>query len=852
MKITVTDPSLVLMIAPSGAGKSTFARAHFRPTEVLSSDAMRGWVSDDETNQEASADAFSVLYSIADKRLARGRLTVIDATNVQPESRKGLIALARKHHVSVSAIVLDVDVETCVERNKSRPDRSFGARVVRGQHERMRQSLRRLEDEGVRSVWRLEGVEAIAQAEVSRERLRCDLRHLAGPFDVIGDVHGCADELIELVESLGYEVDGTGLDAAVARHPEGRTLVFVGDLVDRGPRVADTLALVINSVERGSALCVQGNHEAKLRKKLAGRDVHVGHGLARTLEELEASSAAFRERVAKFIDGLASHYVLADGKLVVAHAGIRQEMQGRSSRAVRDFTLYGETRGETDEFGLPVRFDWAANYRGRALVAYGHTPVERAEFRNETICVDTGCVYGGSLTALRWPEREVRSIAARREYVPAHRPIAKSAPQPGEEPSLDARFRLDLTALIGGITAETEVLRRITVGAPLVASALEHCSRFCVDPRWLVYIPPTMSPVETSSVEGFLERPEQALDYYRKAGAAQVVLEEKHMGSRAIALVCRDEAAMQRRFGLANAHGGVIYTRNGRAFFRSRETEANLVTRARAAAERAGLFDALGTEWLLLDCELLPWSEKAKELLRAQYAPTGRAGVTHLAAALSALDEALARGVDVRALRERTAARSSMLLDYVAAYRRYCWTVSGPEDLRLAPFHLLASEGAAHVERAHRWHLAQCDALCDADASLFSKTGRLTVELADDAQRDAAVQWWLERTEAGAEGCVVKPETFIARGEKGPIQPALKVRGREYLRIIYGPEYTAPENLSRLRSRGTSAKRTLAMKEFALGVEGLRRLCRNEALARVHACVLGTLALESEPTDPRL
>jgi protein phosphatase len=851
MKITLTDPSLVLLIAPSGAGKSTFARAHFRPTEVLSSDAMRGWVSDDETNQEASADAFAVLNSVADKRLARGRLTVIDATNVQAESRKGLIALARKHHVFVSAIVLDVDVETCVERNKTRADRRFGARVVRGQYERMKQSLRRLEDEGVRQVWRLEGVEAIANAEVARERLRCDLRHLSGPFDVVGDVHGCADELVELIGSLGYEVEGAGLDAVIKRHPEGRTLVFVGDLVDRGPRVADTLALAINSVAAGSALCVQGNHEAKLRKKLAGREVKVSHGLARTLEELDASSAVFRERVKAFIDGLASHYVLADGKLVVAHAGIRQEMQGRSSRAVRDFALYGETRGETDEFGLPVRFDWAASYRGRSLVAYGHTPVERAEFRNETICVDTGCVYGGALSALRWPEREVRSVAARREYVPAHRPIAKP-PSEGETPSLDARFRMDLTALIGGITAETEVLRRVTVGAPLVASALEHSSRFCVDPRWLVYIPPTMSPVETSSVDGFLERPEQAFEYFSRVGTQRVVLEEKHMGSRALALVCRDEAAMQRRFGLSNGHAGVIYTRNGRRFFRTPEIEANLVTRARAAAERAGALDALATEWLLLDCELLPWNEKARELLRVQYAPAGRAGRNHLTAALAALDEALARGVDVRALRDRTASRSSMLEDYVAAYRRYCWSISGPEDLRLAPFHLLASEGAAHVERGHDWHLAQCDALCDADNSLFSSTGRLTVDLADESQREGAVRWWLDRTNAGAEGCVVKPETFIARGEMGPIQPALKVRGREYLRIIYGPEYTAPENLSRLRARGTSARRTLAMKEFALGVEALRRLCRNEALARVHACVLATMALESEPTDPRL
>ncbi|MFO0558851.1 MAG: polynucleotide kinase-phosphatase [Polyangiales bacterium] len=851
MKLVVPEPSLVLMVAPSGAGKSTFAKTHFRPTEVLSSDALRGWVSDDETNQEASADAFAVLNTIADRRLARGLLTVIDATNVQADSRKPLVALARKHHVYVVAIVLDVDVDVCVERNKSRPDRSFGARVVRGQHERMRQSLRKLDDEGVRYVYRLEGPEAIASAEVVRERLRCDLRAMSGPFDVIGDVHGCADELVELIEQLGYEVKGQGLDAVVEPHSEGRTLVFLGDLVDRGPRVADTLALVMNSVQAQTALCVQGNHEAKLRKKLSGREVTVSHGLARTLDELAALPSEFTERVKTFIDGLSTHYVLAGGRLTVAHAGLRQEMQGRASRAVRDFALYGETRGETDEFGLPVRFDWAANYRGKSLVAYGHTPVERAEFRNETICVDTGCVYGGALSALRFPEREVRSVPAKRAYVEAHRPIAKSMAS-GAASSLEARFRLDLTALIGGITAETEVVRRVTVSPSLVAPAIEHVSRFAVDPRWLVYVPPTMSPVETSAVEGYLERPEQALEYFAKQGVERVVLEEKHMGSRALTLIARDRASMHERFGHSNAHAGVIYTRNGRAFFRSEATEAHLVDALRDAAERAGLFDALSSRWLLWDTEILPWSEKAKELLRLQYAPTGSAGIGHVSAVLRSLDEALARGVPVSELRARTALRQEMLVDYVAAYQRYCWTVAGPSDLRVAPFHLLASEGAAHVGRDHGWHLQQCDALCEARPDALTRTGRLIVALADAAQRAQAVQWWLDRTEAGAEGCVVKPWDFIARGAKGIVQPALKVRGREYLRIIYGPEYTAPENLQRLRARGTSAKRSLAMREFSLGVEGLRRLARNESLARVHACAVATLALECEPVDPRL
>ncbi len=850
--ITLPDPSLVLLVAPSGAGKSTFAKRHFRPTEVLSSDALRGWVSDDETSQEASADAFSVLNSIADKRLARGLLTVIDATNVQRDARKPFVALGKKHHVSVVAIVLDVDVDTCVARNKSRPDRAFGARVVRGQHENMRKALRTLDDEGVRFVTRMKTEHEINTASVVRERLRCDLRDRTGPFDVIGDVHDCADELCELLGELGYEVEGSGLDATIRKHPEGRTVVFLGDVVDRGPRVADALALAINSVRDGSALFVQGNHEAKLAKKLAGREVTVSFGLERSLEELAAAPPSFVERVRTFLDERPTHYVLDRGRLVVAHAGLRQEMQGRSSRAVRDFALYGETRGETDEFGLPVRFDWAANYRGKALVAYGHTPAERAEFRNETVCLDTGCVYGGALTALRWPERELRSVPARRQYVPPKRPLASAAAPSSSDRSLAARDRLDLASVLGGITVETPVVRRVTVGPSLVATAIEQVSRFCVDPRWLLYVPPTMAPVETSTVEGFLERPEQALEYYARCGTDRVVFELKHMGSRAIVLVCRSPEEMRARFGLANEHAGTIVTRNGRAFFKDSANEASLVTRARDAIERAGLFEELRTSWLLLDTEILPWSAKAGELLRLQYAPAAAAGQAHFAAAREALSLAASRGIDVGALLARTAERASTIDSYADAYRRYCWTVRGPEDLRIAPFHLLAGQKASFTDRDHGWHLAQCDRLADADPNLFTRTERVIVSLTDEAERASAVQWWLDKTDAGAEGCVVKPWTFIAIGERGPIQPALKVRGREYLRIIYGPEYTLPDNLARLRERGTSAKRALAIREFSLGVEGLSRLARNDSLARVHACALATLALESEPTDPRL
>ena len=244
-------------------------------------------------------------------------------------------------------------------------------------------------------------------AEIRRTPLWTDRRTEHGPFDIIGDIHGCHPELVSLLGTLGYDV---GPDGLTASPPPGRRAVFVGDYVDRGPDSPSVLRLVMSMSAAGHAICVPGNHDAKLVRKLQGRDVQITHGLANTLEQLEPESEEFRDEVREFLHGLVSHVVLDDGTLVVAHAGMKQSYQGRSSGRVRDFSLFGETTGETDEFGLPVRFPWASEYRGRAAVVYGHTPIATPEWINNTINIDTGCVFGGQLTALRWPERDLISV----------------------------------------------------------------------------------------------------------------------------------------------------------------------------------------------------------------------------------------------------------------------------------------------------------------------------------------------------------------------------------------------------------------------------------------------------------
>ena len=850
--LAVPRLSLVVLIGVSGSGKSTFASQQFRPTEVISSDYCRGLVADDENDQSASADAFELLHFIVGKRLAAGRLTVVDATNVQVEARRALVTLAREHDVLPVAIVLDVPESVCRARNASRRDRDFGEHVIRRQHGELRRSLRGLAKEGFRTVHVLRGTEQIAAAVITRTPLYSDRRDQGGPFDVIGDIHGCRAELEGLLGALGYVITRDELGRAVGASRAGRRAIFVGDLVDRGPDTPGVLRLVMGMVSAGDALCVPGNHENKLVRALRGRNVQVTHGLAESLAQLEAEPAEFRAAAELFMDGLISHYVLDGGKLVVCHAGLIERYHGRASGRVREFCLYGQTTGETDEYGLPVRYPWAGEYRGQAMVLYGHTPVPEPEWVNNTLCLDTGCVFGGRLTALRYPERELVSVPAERVYYAPARPfpvnpVAAETPLPAHrEPEV-----LDIGDVTGRRVIDTAYQRRIGVRAENAAAALEVMSRFAIDPRWLVYLPPTMSPVATSGRPGLLEHPDQAFDAYRAEGVGQVTCEEKHMGSRAVVLVCRDPGAARARFGAPGGALGAAWTRTGRPFFAEALT-AQLVDRVRAAVEVSGLFDELGTSWLLLDAELLPWSAKAEQLLRDQYAAVGAAARTALPAAVSVLEQAAAAGLDVAGLLARTRSRAANADAFTAAYRRYCWETDGLDGVRLAPFQLLASEGAAHQGQPHAWHLDRADRLIGADPLLFAATRRLRVDTTDPAATADGVAWWEELTASGGEGMVVKPAANLTRGSKGLVQPGLKVRGREYLRIIYGPDYTEPVNLERLRQRGLGHKRSMAQREYALGLEALDRAARGEPLWRVHECVFAILALESEPVDPRL
>ena len=593
MRLTIPDYGLVVLMGAAGAGKTTFAARHFRPSEVLSSDHYREVVGDDDRSPRTTRHAFEVITEIARRRLAARRVAVIDATNVERDARARFVELARAEHAPLTAIALDLPEAACQAQNAGRRD-PRPARAVRHHCRQLARSFKSLSREGFRRRYRLHTPEEAAEAEVEREPLACDRQTLHGPFDIVGDVHGCLPELLALLDRLGYRVE-TGEEDGARKFrieaPEGRTLVFVGDVVDRGPDSAGALALVMDAVDAGCALALPGNHDVKLARALAGRDVERKHGLAETMAQI-GREPQIGNQASEFIPRLPSHYVLDGGRLVVAHAGLKEAFHNRVSADVRSFALYGDTTGETDAEGLPVRLDWARDYRGAASVVYGHTPVAAAEWVNATICIDTGCVFGGELTALRYPEGELVSVRAERAYAEPPAALAAARSEASRQTRQQASDELlDAEDLLGKLRIHTPLMGNVFIAKDQSAAALDVMSRFAVDPRWLVYLPPTMAPCDASTKDGLLEHPAEAFGHFRARGVRKVTCQEKHMGSRAVVIVAKTREAARLRFGVESGEGGIVYTRTGRRFFDDRDTEREVLDRIRLAASEAELWN---------------------------------------------------------------------------------------------------------------------------------------------------------------------------------------------------------------------------------------------------------------------
>lgn len=833
--ISIPECCLLLLVGASGCGKSTFAHQHFSPSEILSSDAFRAIISDDELNQEASADAFQLIREAAAMRLRRRLLTVIDATNLEAEHRREMVSLARDCYANAVAIVFDVPEAICHLRNDSR-HRPRPRGVIHRQVRRVGEAMRGARRERFTHVFRV-GSDALSEVTIERQRLWTDRKNEHGPFDIIGDVHGCFDELLRLVSQLGYNVSRQDGRYRVS-HPDGRRLIGLGDYGDRGPDTPEVLRFFMHAVADGMALCVKGNHDRKLLRYLGNRDVSDKHGFDLTKAQLTQMASDELAEVRQFLDRATSHLVLDDGKLVVAHAGCKEAMQGRAGQLVSDFCMYGETTGEVDEFGLPVRQNWAADYQGKATVIYGHVPTTEIVWIRNTLCIDTGCVFGGRLTALRWPEKEIVSVPAAKVYYDPIRPLA---------PTHQAGTLLpEVETLTGKLVITTRFNNRDIVLSPERTSvAFEILARHTVDPRWLITIPPTTATVEASSRRGWLERPEEAFEHYARAGVAKVCVQEKHMGSRALVIACCDDGE---RFGDAS-RCGVVISKGGRRFFDTDEEEAIVVNAVRDAMTAAGLWDELRTSWVILDGEILPWSAKAGGLIRDVFAATGSAGNESAQAVQMAASQAAQRGIDCSDHLAASRALELAITAYRHAYRPFVVPYNGPMDLRFAPFHWLAAEHRVFDEESHSWHMDMSKRLAD-HSSVIHPTRWREVDPSDPSDCRDAIILWESLTQSGQEGFVVKGP-HLALLPKG-IAPSLKVRGREYLRIIYGPSYDQDDILPQLKRRETGRKRNMARVGTALALESLIRFVERASLASVHESVAACLALANEPMDARL
>ncbi|MDM5234548.1 polynucleotide kinase-phosphatase [Lysinibacillus pakistanensis] len=861
MNITIPSIGIVLLIGPSNSGKSTLLQhwvntGILSPSEIISSDTYRTLVSDSNyinfqghSQEEAellyeqyfaiSTQAFAVMERVLEARCTLNKCTFVDATHLKSEERQQYILLGKKLHVPVCAIVLDIPLEELLQRDTMRKD-PRGIKRIKQQARLLKSEKRLIKKESFLKTYFVKEIEALT---LTRQESPLYLNVDAG-LDIIGDIHGCYDELLELLKKLEYEVNNEGYFI----HPQGRRFVSVGDIMSRGPKSIKTMEFFERHIERGLAFMTDSNHGWKIARWLDGRNVSLHHG--DELVEAEfmdyentyggAQTAALKARLAKCLLAAPSHYVLMNKGLasaVVTHAGIRDRYIGKQSSRISDFCRYGDVQ-ELNISGKPIRNDWFTEHQTSQLIIWGHDPKINPLKQNHTLNIDQGVVFGGQLTAFRYPEQTIISVNAYKNYAGTqNNPLLEAKAKRFEPPNI--------AAFLAGFAVETSYLGAIQIPGAQAKAAIDSVSHYTVPLEQLIYIPPTMSPTpQTSALDNTLEHPAEAFAYYKKHGVQTMIAEKKHMGSRAVVLLFKDEQVAKEYMDMEMF--GILTTRTGRRFF-DKEMEFKIVQQLHSELLGKNYFEKFNTNFVLLDAEILPWNLKAQQLIDQQYAHVAEQALMDR----SKLVEKLQNTTQINV--------SEWLQDYQyllnnaqqfsTIYQNYCWEVQDTSAIQIAPFHVLAHSAETYFHKPHTWHM-EMNRLFAKNSDIFIETDYKIIH--DEASEQEVIAWWEEMTAAGHEGIVIKPELFVTTYKGKLIQPAIKVRGREYLRIIYGMDYLQTSNLIKLKERNPSKKMRNALREFALGLEGIERFVRGESTARIHECVLGTLALESDPVDPRL
>lgn len=866
-RISIPFAGIVLVMGPSSSGKTTLIQHLIEQevilsSEVVSSDQFRTMVSDiefiDWTNrpkeeadslmseyQRISQEAFAVIDMIVGKRSRLNKLTLVDATHLHPEDRQRYIQIARKQHVPIMVIVLDIPEVELLRRDAKRTY-PRGKKRIKQQVQVFRRNQKWLKKEGFQSLY------VLSQEEIETtlfERKRNNPLHLelGKGLDIIGDIHGCYEEMLELLSQLGYQENEDGYFV----HPEGRKFLSLGDVMSRGPHSLDTMRFFLRHVTAGYAYMIDSNHGWKIARWLDGRKVRLAHGDEKVEQELKSFSERkgkeaaeqLKQQLKDWLWSAPCHYVIRQNDVTIAvatHAGIKDHYVGKQSSRISDFCRYGDTDG-IDELGKPIRRDWHLHHKSKELIIWGHDPKPQPWMVNHTINIDQGVVFGGSLTAFRLPERKLFSVPAKEDY----------AQDPTSPLRLWEKKRFtppNLAKFLQGYSVWIEGYGEVSITDSVAKSALDELSHYTIPLEEIVYLPPTMSPtLETSKLPDYLEHPLEAFQYYRDQGVSKMIAQKKHMGSRGILLLFQDRNRAKQYIG--KECSGTIYTRTGRRFFQP-DIEKKVIEQLHADLTQSGYFEKYDTSFVLLDAEILPWNLKAKELIRHQYAHVGEIADLGRQKLQEHLQRAIENGRDVEDWMKEVEQLLSQTKTFNEVYPMYCWETDGMDGIKIAPFHTLAHSKETFFDHSHEWHMDQNRELSQI-SSLFIETEYRVIT--DETSMQEAIDWWETMTEDGHEGFVVKPEFFLTRNEKGKtVQPAIKVRGRKYLHIIYGMDYLQPENLQRLKQRNVGRKQRNALREFALGMEGIQRFVNQESIERIHECVLGVLALEAEPADPRL
>jgi len=880
--ISLKHNEIIILSGTSSSGKSTLASTHFTSSQVLSSDFFRNMVSDTHTlktppektendqdyerfdhmlfqeYKKISQDAFDLLKETLKKRAKNNRFTVIDATSLYLDDIQAYTKIAKEHHVPISIVFLNLPYKQLIENDEKR-EQSRGTTRIKRQHQLLKRLMNQkklLDKAGIREIFELSSLDDI-QFEIETPK---NIISIGNGIDVLGDGHGLLQTRIDLFKKAGYQLGKDGL----FRHPEGRKFVYINDETSRGSLPSDqvkygkypSIAMMVSMkehVEANLAYAVDSNHNYKIWRWLEGRDVTMAHGDEKVVEEFEAFFAEFGEKtttslkneLAVFLKSLPSHLLIEDRgfhRAVVTHAGIKDDMIGKFSREIRDFCRFGPTEG-TDETGKPKRLDWTNEHKNGQLIIWGHEPHVHATLERDTINIDTGGFCGHYLSMLRYPEMDIVQEKVTSVFVEEH-----------ENPILtQQQKRFDfpvLSKLINGFDLPTD-FGTFRAGAKNVQHVIELSSTRMAPFEEVFYVPPTMSPTpKTSSLDDFLEHPQEAFDYYKNQGITHVVCQKKHMGSRAYITLFKNKEVGQRYFNRPSL--GSILSRNNVKFFK--KEEENIVL-TKLNEDLQPYFEEMKTDVIVLDAEILPWNLKAKGLITRQYGLTSNAAVhkrkTHLERLISFQKE---RKINVSEEIEQSKHLLENAEKFHKAFTYYCWNsdVRKLKGIKIAPFHILAFSHKTNFDENHVWHMVQGIRLAEL-SDLMIQTEHKVLDLQDETAVKELTRWWLEMTAEGHEGMVVKPLNFISYNQHGDIiQPAIKVRGREYLRIIYGMDYLDDENLQIIKKRSASKKMKNALNEFKLSMESIQRFINQESVSRIHECVVAALSYENEKLDPRL